>query len=49
MLIYEAKKTAKYKIPNEMNTAENLIQHLPFGDIDSCFFLKLVTKKPGFH
>ena len=45
----EVKQSGSYEIPREMNTVENYTQHLSFTHINSCFFLKVVTKKPGFN
>ena len=44
----EAKKLAKYEIPREINTVENLSRLLPFNRIKITFFPMLVTKKPRF-
>jgi len=45
-----SKKSALYDIPREMNSVQNLTQRLPFGHMKpACFFLKLASKKPGFH
>ena len=45
----EEVKSGSYEVPREMNTVENYTQHLPFPHINYCFFLKVVTKKPGFN
>ena len=47
-MLWRQKKSAKYEIHRTINTVENLTQHLPFGHIKLVFFLKTVTKKPGF-
>ena len=45
----EVKQSGSYEITREMNTVENYTQHLSFTHINSCFFLKVVAKKPGFN
>lgn len=44
----EVKQSGSYEIPREINTVENYTQHLSITHVNSCFFLKVVSKRPGF-